>query len=50
MGTLSYAEIEEVYFIKPQTPQPTPSRVFEIDGLHFILIYIVALFFMVLSK
>lgn len=47
---LSYAEIEDVYYIKPSPPPTQKPRMFEIDGLHFIIIYIIALAFLVLSK
>jgi hypothetical protein len=47
---ISYAEIEEVYFVKPPPPPQQNSRMFEIEGLHFILVYVIALAFIVMSK
>jgi hypothetical protein len=48
---ISYAEIEEVYFVKPPPPPKLEvSRMFELEGLHFIIVYIIALAFLVISK
>ena len=44
---VSYAEIEYMY-----TPKPVPRRnvTFQLEGIHFIVIYIFALFVMSFSK
>lgn len=47
---ISYAEIEEVYFQPPPPTTPKPSRSFELEGLHFIIVYVIALAFLVISK
>lgn len=47
MGTLSYTELDEIYTIPsrpvPQEP-PNKKTQIEIDGIHFIFLYIIALF------
>lgn len=48
MGNLSYAELDEIYTIPsrpaPQDPPPVKRTQIEIDGIHFVFLYIIALF------